>query len=100
MKIVRTLLGIILVISMCGDCISECYAAEQSKSKQNKKRNRRQPEKPVIKIGQVAPDFSLPVLKLGKDKDGKPTAIISNEKVTLSAFKNKKPIYLIFSSYT
>jgi hypothetical protein len=40
-----------------------------------------------LKVGDPAPDFSLPVLK--KDKE-----------VKLSSFKDKKPVVLIFGSYT
>ena len=40
-----------------------------------------------LKVGDPAPDFSLPVLKKNKD-------------VKLSSFKDKKPVVLIFASYT
>jgi hypothetical protein len=45
--------------------------------------------KDSVKVGDVAPDFTLPVVK---DKDKKD--------VTLSSFKDKKPVVLIFGSYT
>jgi peroxiredoxin len=40
-----------------------------------------------LKVGDAAPDFSL------QSPDGK-------QKVTLSNFKNKKPVVLVFGSYT
>ncbi len=40
-----------------------------------------------LKVGDLAPDFTLPATK-GKTK------------VTLSKFKGKKPVVLIFGSYT
>ncbi len=43
--------------------------------------------KNVPKVGQVAPDFTL------KTKDGKKT-------VKLSSFRGKKPVVLVFGSYT
>jgi hypothetical protein len=43
--------------------------------------------KDVLKAGDPAPDFTLPLLKGG--------AV-----VTLSSFKDKKPVVLIFGSYT
>ena len=45
--------------------------------------------KDSAKVGDVAPDFTLPVMK---DKDKK--------EVTLSSFKDKKPVVLIFGSCT
>jgi len=50
------------------------------------RRGRRRPSK-APKVGEVAPDFTL------KYKDGVHTA-------TLSSFKGKKPVALIFGSYT
>jgi hypothetical protein len=40
-----------------------------------------------LKVGDPAPDFTLPLLKAKKD-------------VQLSSFKDKKPVVLIFGSYT
>ena len=56
---------------------------------------------PKIKLGEFPPDFDLPRLTLDKDKEGKPIGIV-NEKdtVRLSAFRGKKPVCLIMSSYT
>jgi len=57
--------------------------------------------KPKVKLGEFPPDFELPRLTLGEDKEGNPIGIV-NEKdtVRLSAFRGKKPVCLIMSSYT
>jgi hypothetical protein len=56
------------------------------------------------KVGEVAPDFNLLVLPAGKKdaekKDDKTKAEPKVEFVKLSGFKNKKPVALIFGSYT
>jgi hypothetical protein len=46
------------------------------------------PHENALKTGDAAPDFTLPVL--GR----------ANETVTLSSFKGKKPVLLVFGSYT
>jgi len=46
----------------------------------------------TLRQGQAAPDFELKLL----DKDGK----TSDETVKLSSFEGKKPVVLIFGSYT
>ena len=53
-----------------------------------------------IKVGRVAPDFTLPRLKFSTDSDGKTVGRITTEKVALSSFRGKKPVCLILSSYT
>jgi len=54
----------------------------------------------TIKVGQLAPDFKLPPLKLQTGADGQGAGIIGSELVSLSSFRGKKPVCLIFSSYT
>jgi hypothetical protein len=61
---------------------------------------RKRSGEPAVRVGQVAPDFELPRLSLVKGKDGKRIGKISSEKVKLSSFRGKKPVCLIFSSYT
>jgi len=62
------------------------------------------PEAP--KVGEVAPDFELVVLppkkkdEVKKDDKAKTEATPKVELVKLSSFKNKKPVALIFGSYT
>lgn len=53
-----------------------------------------------IEYGQEAPDFELPRLTIEKGKDGKAVGRVSEEKVKLSSFRGKKPVFLVFSSYT
>jgi hypothetical protein len=53
-----------------------------------------------IQIGDTAPDFELPRLTIEKDKVGNAVGKISAQKVKLSSFRGKKPVFLVFSSYT
>jgi dienelactone hydrolase len=71
-------------------------AAEQ---KQGEKPNPRD-SGPTLKVGQLAPDFKLPPLKIQTGADGQSVGIIGSELVGLSSFRGKKPVCLIFSSYT
>lgn len=61
---------------------------------------RRAPGEPAITLGQVAPDFQLPRLTIETTSEGKSIGKISTETVKLSSFRGKKPVFLIFSSYT
>lgn len=54
----------------------------------------------VLKAGQPAPDFELPVLKFEKDKEGELVGKITDEKVKLSSFRGKRSVVVFFSSYT
>ncbi len=69
-------------------------------SGKGKRGGARKSKEPAVIVGQVAPDFELPRLSLVKDKKGKRIGKISSEKVKLSSFRGKKPVCLIFSSYT
>jgi hypothetical protein len=60
---------------------------------------------PEAKVGEIAPDFSLTPLKLydfmaGDRQSDRQTAAGLFEPIALSAFRNKKPVALIFGSYT
>ena len=55
----------------------------------------------LIKVGQLAPDFELPILTFDTDAAGKPIGRISGANVIkLSSYFGKKPVCLIMSSYT
>ena len=54
----------------------------------------------LLKAGQPAPDFELPVLKFEKDKKGELVGKITDEKVKLSSFRGKRSVVVFFSSYT
>ncbi|MBI9017907.1 MAG: hypothetical protein JEZ07_11675 [Phycisphaerae bacterium] len=54
---------------------------------------------PVIEFGQEAPDFNLPKLNF-VEENGKKIGKVSSEMVKLSSFRGKKPVVLIFTSYT
>ena len=69
-------------------------------SGKGKRGGARKSKEPAVIVGQVAPDFELPRLSLVKGKKGKRIGKISSEKVKLSSFRGKKPVCLIFSSYT
>ena len=49
----------------------------------------------ALKVGQMAPDFELYTLEHTLAKQSK-----TSEKVRLSSFRRKRPVYLIFASYT
>ena len=56
---------------------------------------------PLIKIGEYPPDFDLPKLTLTKDNAGKPVGIIdANDRISLSQFRGKRPVFVVMSSYT
>ncbi len=78
-------------------------AVRESNLQQPKKPTRRQApgrNAPAIKLGQMAPDFELPPLTFEDGKDAKKVARIGIKKIRLSSFRGKKPVFLIFSSYT
>ena len=74
--------------------LSEPVAAQRSRSS-------RGAPNPKVKVGEFAPDFELPKLTFKTDATGKTVGVI-NEKDTirLSAFRGKKPVCMIMSSYT
>lgn len=56
---------------------------------------------PKVKVGEFAPDFELPRLTFKTDAAGKTVGVISdNDTIRLSAFRGKKPVCMIMSSYT
>jgi hypothetical protein len=62
---------------------------------------RRGPGESRIKVGEVPPDFELPMLKFGTDREGRPVGIINEkETIRLSSFFGKRPVCMIMSSYT
>ncbi len=54
----------------------------------------------LAKVGRPAPDFEIPRLTFEEKTDGTVIGKVSEKKVKLSSFKGKKPVFLIFSSYT
>jgi hypothetical protein len=61
----------------------------------------REAGKVLVKVGEYAPDFNLPRLTITQDPNGKPIGIVRDEDtVRLSAFRGKRPVCLIMSSYT
>ncbi|MFH1716231.1 MAG: hypothetical protein ABIF19_02680 [Planctomycetota bacterium] len=56
---------------------------------------------PQVRLGEFPPDFELPRLTFRTDADGKSVGVISeDETVRLSAFRGKRPVCMIMSSYT
>ena len=53
-----------------------------------------------LQIGQVAGDFELPLLKAETNKKGEKFYRITDEKVKLSSFREKKVVCIFMSSYT
>ena len=74
--------------------LSDAAAAQRS-------RPSRTAENPKIKVGEFPPDFDLPRLTFETDAKGKTVGVISDDDtVRLSAFRGKKPVCMIMSSYT
>ena len=71
------------------------FAGEDERDRQG-----RPAEETALKVGGTAPDFELPRLTIEKGKDGKAVGKISEKEVKLSSFRGKKPVFLVFSSYT
>jgi hypothetical protein len=77
----KALFGILLMIALLA-------AGDAASAQQRPKRQRgdlRMPD--TLRVGDPAPDFKL------KTKDG-------SREITLSIFKGKRPVVLIFGSYT
>ncbi len=56
---------------------------------------------PLVKPGEYPPDFDLPRLTFVTDATGKSIGLISEkDRIRLSAFRGKRPVCLIMSSYT
>ncbi len=93
-------------------CAPQAVMAEQGRRPRNRSsRSRRSPD--TLKVGQVAPDFDLPVLGKYDPKKGQTstssksqTSTSSKRKsrsqstVKLSSFRGRKPVVLVFGSYT
>lgn len=58
------------------------------------------PAAPRIAVGVEAPDFELPRLTIETGQDGKGAGKVSDEKVRLSSFRGKQPVFIVLSSYT
>ena len=75
------------------------FASEDEREDERDGRGR-PTEKTALKVGGTAPDFELPRLTIEKGKEGKAVGKISEKEVKLSSFRGKKPVFLVFSSYT
>lgn len=80
-----------------GDISLTNIAAKKKEDESNpKKRTTDQ----SVKAGQLAPDFKLPLLEIQTTGDGQNIGKIGSELISLSSFRGKMPVCLIFSSYT
>jgi len=87
--LVRSFSVAALVVLLCGP-----VGAQRSRSS-------REPADPKVKVGEFAPDFELPRLTFKTDAAGKTVGVISDsDTIRLSAFRGKKPVCMIMSSYT
>ena len=92
-KVLRNTVASLMIIFFLLALVSE-FSSGQA-------RQARTAENPLVKLGQLAPDFELPKLTLKTDDTGKPIGVISEkDTVRLSSFRGKKPVCLIMSSYT
>jgi len=79
------LLLAVSAVFMSSDCLAQRNKGDRDK--RDRQRSRRGSDMNALKVGQKAPDFKL------KSLDGK-------SETQLSSFKGKKPVVLIFGSYT
>ena len=100
--IARTV-GLLAIASLCLAAVG----ATARSDKRAKRPRRTRPKDVVLKIGQDAPDFELYTLAQALKLDDaapkattRPTTQPAGAKVRLSSFRGKKPVYLIFASYT
>jgi hypothetical protein len=65
--------------------------------------DQRRPSQNTLTVGQMAPDFDLPKLESVAPNSERGNAKRSEkgaDRIKLSSFRGKKPVVLIFSSYT
>ena len=67
-------------------------SSEQVQAQKRQFKSRGFRSRDTLKVGDKAPDFTLKKLNSKKKK--------KEEKVTLSSFQGKKPVVLVFGSYT
>ena len=83
-----------LAVCMLSAAAGVLLAAEASGKSDRKK------ARPVLKVGEPAPDFELPLLTEEENEDGEKVFRISDEKVKLSSFRGEKVVCVFMSSYT
>jgi hypothetical protein len=103
------------ILAVASLCIVAAGAGERPTRKRPAAKSRKRPSRRdvALKIGQMAPDFELYTLKHALKMQGKgepkaktktkiktPTTQPADGKIRLSSFRGKKPVYLIFASYT
>ena len=92
------LLGGAFCIALLAAFLSQVTIAKELTADQPQRAQRPQPK---VKVGELAPDFNLPLLTFDTDAAGKPIGKISdNNKIRLSDYFGKKPVCMIMSSYT
>ena len=79
---------------------SLCLAAIGAPAKPTRRKKRSRPRDVMLKIGQEAPDFVAMKGKPAAKATTRPATRPADGKVRLSSFRGKKPVYLIFASYT
>ena len=80
-------LAVAITILMCVIFLAPDCLAQGDRERKRKKRRGMRSDKNALKVGEIAPNFKL------KSLDGK-------SETELSEFKGKKPVVLIFGSYT
>ena len=102
--------GLVLAAVLCARCAAPAEKGREQEWGQRAEvqRAEQSPKTPAVKgaaytpirVGALAPDFELRRLTFVKDKNGKTVGRLSKKKIALSSFRGKKPVCLIFSSYT
>ena len=80
------------------------FTGEGADQKDRGRAFRPQPSPNMLRVGETAPDFDLMRLECikteGEKKNGLGRSGGGAEKVGLSSFRGKKPVFIIFASYT
>jgi len=95
------LLGGAFCIALLSVFLAQATMAKELTVDQQQRAQRAPRPEPKVKVGEMAPDFNLPLLTIDTNAAGKPIGKINdNNKIRLSDYFGKKPVCMIMSSYT
>ncbi|MCP4711914.1 MAG: hypothetical protein GY869_25115 [Planctomycetes bacterium] len=94
------LLGGVVCIALLAAFLAQATTADELTADQQQRQRAPRPQ-PKVKVGELAPDFNLPLLTIDSNAAGKSIGKINdNNKIRLSNYFGKKPVCMIMSSYT